>query len=72
MARAIEAVSDRMLDAFAVYGTRDEALDRYRQRFEGVYEEPLLFAPSVGQRADSHRVMMEAVADTFHSLQPAA
>ena len=26
----------------------------------------------VGQRADSHRVMMEAVADTFHSLQPAA
>ncbi|MGH7760212.1 MAG: LLM class flavin-dependent oxidoreductase [Candidatus Dormibacteraceae bacterium] len=47
MAGAAAAVSDRMLDAFAVYGTAEEARQRFRQRFEGVYEEPLMFPPSV-------------------------
>lgn len=72
MKGAIESVSDRMLDAFAAYGTPDEALQRYRQRFAGVYEEPLLFAPSVGHPPGMHRVMMEAVVDTFRSAAVAA
>ena len=65
MDAAIDAVSDRMLDTFACYGTAEEAVQRYRSRFAGVYEEPLLFAPSVGHKAGPHRVMMEAVIDSF-------
>lgn len=72
MQGAIDAVSDRMLDAFACYGTADEALQRYRHRFAGVYEEPLLFAPSIGHSAGPHRVMMEAVVDAFAELRVAA
>jgi alkanesulfonate monooxygenase SsuD/methylene tetrahydromethanopterin reductase-like flavin-dependent oxidoreductase (luciferase family) len=72
MDAAIEAVSDRMLEAFACYGTAEEAVQRYRERFQGVYEEPLLFAPSVGHSAGPHRVMMEAVIDSFTPLAVAA
>ncbi|MBO0744253.1 MAG: hypothetical protein J2P43_04475, partial [Candidatus Dormibacteraeota bacterium] len=72
MDAAIESVSARMLEAFACYGTPEEAVQRYRDRFQGVYEEPLLFAPSVGHSAGPHRVMMEAVIDSFTRLAVAA
>ncbi|MFZ0217790.1 MAG: LLM class flavin-dependent oxidoreductase [Candidatus Dormiibacterota bacterium] len=72
MDAAIAAVSDRMLDTFACYGTAEEAVQRYRSRFAGVYEEPLLFAPSVGHTAGPHRVMMEAVIDSFTAEAVAA
>jgi alkanesulfonate monooxygenase SsuD/methylene tetrahydromethanopterin reductase-like flavin-dependent oxidoreductase (luciferase family) len=40
------AVSDRMLDELAVFGDAAEARDRYRERFDGLYEQPLIYSPS--------------------------
>jgi alkanesulfonate monooxygenase SsuD/methylene tetrahydromethanopterin reductase-like flavin-dependent oxidoreductase (luciferase family) len=42
------AVSDRMLDAFAVYGTPAEARERYQANFDGLYDDSLLFASGKG------------------------
>lgn len=47
LAGAAASVSERMLDAFAVYGTAEAARQRFHSRFDGVYEEALLFPPSV-------------------------
>jgi probable F420-dependent oxidoreductase len=40
------AVSERMLDETAVFGDESEARERYRERFDGLYEQPLLYSPS--------------------------
>lgn len=66
MKAATAAVSERMLNAFAVHGTAEEARQRYRDRFQGIYEEPLLFPPSVayaGPRlAEAGRRTIDAMA----------
>ena len=41
----VDLVGDRMLDMFTVHGTPAEARDRFRARYAGLYEEPLLFYP---------------------------
>jgi probable F420-dependent oxidoreductase len=58
-------VTERMLDTFAVYGTPEEARQRFAARFAGLYEEPLLFFPCVG--ADRRRIRegAAAVIETF-------
>ena len=43
----VEAVSDEMVDAIALAGTPDEVRERFAQRWEGVYERPLLLGPRV-------------------------
>jgi alkanesulfonate monooxygenase SsuD/methylene tetrahydromethanopterin reductase-like flavin-dependent oxidoreductase (luciferase family) len=43
-----DAVSDRMLDTLAVYGTPEEAWERFSRNFDGVYDEPLLFTAGKG------------------------
>jgi hypothetical protein len=63
--RMTAAVSERMLDTFAVYGSPVEARQRFSARFAGLYEEPLLFFPCLGVDAGRHREGMEAVVETF-------
>jgi alkanesulfonate monooxygenase SsuD/methylene tetrahydromethanopterin reductase-like flavin-dependent oxidoreductase (luciferase family) len=65
--RATGAVSERMLDTFAVYGSPVEARQRFAARFAGLYEEPLLFFPCLGVDAGRHREGMEAVVETFRA-----
>ncbi|HKC18180.1 MAG TPA: LLM class flavin-dependent oxidoreductase [Candidatus Dormibacteraeota bacterium] len=65
MAGAAASVSNRMLEAFAVYGTPEEARQRLRQRFDGVYEETLLFPPSV---AYTGRRQFEAALRTIDAM----
>lgn len=45
-AAAVGEVSDEMLDTIALAGTADEVRSRYRQRWEGLYEQPLLWPPA--------------------------
>lgn len=59
-AAMVGLVTERMLDTFAVYGTPEEAQQRFAARFEGLYEEPLLFFPCVG--ADRGRIREGAAA----------
>lgn len=61
-------VSERMLETFAVYGTPDEARQRYRARFAGVYEQPLLLFPCMGVEQGRLREGWSAVVDTFGPL----
>jgi alkanesulfonate monooxygenase SsuD/methylene tetrahydromethanopterin reductase-like flavin-dependent oxidoreductase (luciferase family) len=61
----VELVGDRMVDTFAVHGTPAEARDRFRARYEGLYEEPLLFFPSMGVDRARHREGMTALVETF-------
>lgn len=62
---AVNAVSDRMLETFAVFGTPSTARQRFHARFEGVYDEPLLFPPSVGAAGPPPRELTTAVLDAF-------
>jgi len=66
-----DLVGERMLDTFAVYGTPEEAQQRFRARFAGVYEEPLLFFPCLGVDAGRVAEGIEAVVDTFAARPPA-
>jgi alkanesulfonate monooxygenase SsuD/methylene tetrahydromethanopterin reductase-like flavin-dependent oxidoreductase (luciferase family) len=68
---AAAAVTDRMLDAFAVFGDPVAARQRYRDRFAGIYEEPLLFAPSVGELGPPPAALIEAMLDTFTGVAAA-
>src|SRR5215467_5393655 len=61
-------VSERMLETFAVYGTPDEARQRYGARFAGVYEQPLLLFPCMGVEPGRLREGWTAVIDTFGPL----
>ncbi|MGH7903993.1 MAG: LLM class flavin-dependent oxidoreductase [Candidatus Dormibacteraceae bacterium] len=65
MQAAIGGVSPRMLDAFAVYGTPEQARQRFEARFAGVYEEPLLFPPSVGLAGPPQQRLRDLMLDTF-------
>lgn len=65
LAGAAASVSERMLDAFAVYGTAEAARQRFQSRFDGVYEEALLFPPSV---AYSGRRQFEAALRVIEAL----
>jgi alkanesulfonate monooxygenase SsuD/methylene tetrahydromethanopterin reductase-like flavin-dependent oxidoreductase (luciferase family) len=66
------AVSDRMLDELAVYGTPGEARDRYRARFAGLYEQPLLFASGKGRPAEDLRDELDAICETFAKAEEEA
>jgi probable F420-dependent oxidoreductase len=59
------AVSDRMLDAMAVFGTPEEARQRFLARFHGVYERPLLYSPSFGLDPSRLAENLDAIMDTF-------
>lgn len=65
LARVPALVSERMLETFAVYGTPEEARQRYRARFAGVYEEPLLLFPCMGVEPDRLRDGWAALIDAF-------
>ncbi|MGA5901173.1 LLM class flavin-dependent oxidoreductase [Streptomyces venetus] len=64
---AVAAVSDRMLDALAVYGTPKEALERYDAVFDGLYDEPLLFSAGKGMPQGGFRDSLMAVCEAFAS-----
>jgi alkanesulfonate monooxygenase SsuD/methylene tetrahydromethanopterin reductase-like flavin-dependent oxidoreductase (luciferase family) len=59
------AVSDRMLDAFAVYGTPAEARERYQANFDGLYDESLLFASGKGLALTGFSEGLLAICETF-------
>lgn len=60
------AVSERMLDALCIYGTAAEARQRFRARYAGLYEQPLLFSPSVGMSRERQWENIMAIIETFH------
>ncbi len=61
----IAAVSDEMLDTIAVAGTPAEVVDAFAARYAGLYEQPLLYAPSYGVTAERFGEHVDALIDTF-------
>ena len=61
----VAAVTDRMLDTLAVYGTPEEAGQRYAATFDGVYDEPLLFTAGKGMPEGRFRESVLAVCEAF-------
>lgn len=61
----IDAVSDHMLETFAIAGTPDEAREQMRERFADRYEETLLYAPSFMVEPDEFKDSLNAILDTF-------
>ena len=59
------AVTDRMLDEIAVFGTAEEARQRYRERFASVYERPLLYSPASRLPDDYIRENVHAICEAF-------
>lgn len=59
------AVSDRMLDDLAVFGTPKEAMERYRDRFEPLYERPMLYSPNTALPAAYLKDNINAICETF-------
>ncbi|TDC52888.1 LLM class flavin-dependent oxidoreductase [Micromonospora sp. KC207] len=59
------AVPDRMLGVLAVFGTPQEARERYRAPFETVYDEPLLYASGKGVPAAAFRANLQAICEVF-------
>ena len=49
------AVSDEMIDTIALAGTPDEVRARFEERWDGVYERPLLWPPASPRRRGSER-----------------
>ncbi len=64
-AAMVAAVSDRMLDETAIFGTVDEARQRYQQRFESLYDQPLLYSPNSALPPEYLRDNLEAICETF-------
>ncbi|HZP49640.1 LLM class flavin-dependent oxidoreductase [Actinocrinis sp.] len=62
------AIPDRMLDLLTVYGTPEEARQRYREVFDGVYEESLLFASGKGRPSAGFQDEIAAVCETFATV----
>lgn len=59
------AVSDRMLDEIAIFGTPAEARDRYAAKFESLYERPLLYSSAKGLPIGFVRDNIQATCETF-------
>lgn len=59
------AVSDRMLDELAVHGTPEEAWQRFSAKFDGVYDEPLLFTAGKGMPEGGFRESLMGVCEAF-------
>lgn len=59
------AVSDRMLDVLTVYGTPDEARQRYAENFGGLYETPMFYSPETGLPVEFLRDNLYAICETF-------
>jgi probable F420-dependent oxidoreductase len=55
------AVTDQMIDAIALAGTPDEVRARFEERWDGVYERPLLWPPAF-RGADGVKAVVEAFA----------
>jgi alkanesulfonate monooxygenase SsuD/methylene tetrahydromethanopterin reductase-like flavin-dependent oxidoreductase (luciferase family) len=62
------AVSDRMIDELTVSGTPEEARERYHDKFEAVYEQPLLFSSGKGLPPEHVREDIHAICETFSSV----
>lgn len=65
----VGAVSDRMLDEIAVFGTPQEASQRYRELFEPLYEQPILYSPNSGLPVEYLRENIVAICETFASVR---
>lgn len=59
------AVTDRMVDEHAVFGTKEEVRDRYQERFASLYEQPLLYSPNIGLSPEYLRDNLHAICETF-------
>ena len=59
-----EAVPDALVEEIAIAGTPDEARDQLAQ-WQGLTEQPLLYAPSVGVPPERIRANVEAMFDLF-------
>ena len=59
-----EAIPDALVDEIAIACTPDEAKDRLAQ-WQGLTEDPLFYAPSVGVRPERMRENVDAILDTF-------
>jgi probable F420-dependent oxidoreductase len=59
------AVSDEMLDELAVFGTPKEALERYQEHFEPLYEQPMLYSPNAAMPMAYLRDNIHAICETF-------
>ncbi|HXX49618.1 MAG TPA: LLM class flavin-dependent oxidoreductase [Myxococcota bacterium] len=59
-----KAVPDALVDEIAIAGRPDEARDRLRQ-WQGLTEQPLLYAATVGAAPGRVRENLAAIADTF-------
>ncbi|MFR9798338.1 LLM class flavin-dependent oxidoreductase [Streptomyces sp. MS06] len=59
------AVSDRMLDTLAVYGTPKEAGERYLESFAGVYDDPLVFTAGKGMPPGALRDSLLGACEAF-------
>jgi probable F420-dependent oxidoreductase len=55
-----DAVTDEMIDAIALAGTADEVRARFEERWDGVYERPLLWPPAFAGM-DGVRAAVEAL-----------
>lgn len=61
------AVSDRMLDVFAVYGTPEEARERFTAAFDGLYDEALVFTAGKGMPGDSLQDSLLGTCEAFEA-----
>lgn len=59
------AVPDKLLDAVAAYGTGAEVVERFREGFDGIYEEPLLYFIGKGLPAETFRDSLLAACEAF-------
>lgn len=59
------AVSDRMLDETAVFGSPSEARERFQERFAALYEKPLLYSPNTGLPIEYLSENINAICETF-------
>ena len=70
MSGMVGAVSERMLDVLTVYGTPEEARQRYTARFDGLYETPLFYSPETTLPVEYLRDNLHAICETFAPPRP--
>jgi probable F420-dependent oxidoreductase len=66
------AVSDRMLEDIAVFGTPKEAMERYQERYETLYEQPMLYSPNAALPTAYLRDNIQALCETFAYVEDRA